>query len=56
MPDPPILESMNSKDQLGRFLRTRRAQLRPADVGLSTFGERRRVPGLRRDELAQLAG
>ncbi|MFD7999199.1 helix-turn-helix domain-containing protein [Streptomyces mirabilis] len=47
---------MNSKDQLGRFLRTRRAQLRPADVGLSTFGERRRVPGLRRDELAQLAG
>jgi len=47
---------MNSTDQLGRFLQTRRAQLRPADVGLRTFGERRRVPGLRRDELAQLAG
>ncbi|MEY9964771.1 transcriptional regulator with XRE-family HTH domain [Streptacidiphilus sp. MAP12-16] len=47
---------MNSKSQLGRFLRTRRAQLQPADVGLPMFDERRRVPGLRRDELAQLAG
>ncbi|TKA09703.1 helix-turn-helix transcriptional regulator [Actinacidiphila oryziradicis] len=47
---------MNSKPELGRFLRTRRAQLRPADVGLPMFDERRRVPGLRRDELAQLAG
>ena len=47
---------MNSKDQLGRFLQTRRAQLSPSEVGLSTFGERRRVPGLRRDELARLAG
>jgi transcriptional regulator with XRE-family HTH domain len=47
---------MNSKSELGRFLRTRRAQLVPADVGLPEFGERRRVPGLRRDELAQLAG
>lgn len=51
-----ILKSMKSKSQLGRFLRTRRAQLQPADVGLPEFGERRRVPGLRRDELAQLAG
>lgn len=34
----------------------RRSQLQPADVGLRDFGERRRVPGLRRDELAQLAG
>jgi len=41
---------------LGEFLRTRRAQLRPADVGIPDFGERRRVPGLRRDELARLAG
>lgn len=30
--------------------------MRPEDVGLSPFGERRRVPGLRREELAQLAG
>ncbi|WP_280714286.1 helix-turn-helix transcriptional regulator [Kitasatospora sp. MAP5-34] len=47
---------MKSKSQLGRFLRTRRAQLQPSDVGLPEFGERRRVPGLRRDELARLAG
>ena len=47
---------MNSKPQLGAFLQTRRAQLRPADVGLPQFDERRRVPGLRRDELARLAG
>ncbi|WP_280665557.1 MULTISPECIES: helix-turn-helix transcriptional regulator [unclassified Kitasatospora] len=47
---------MKSKSQLGRFLRTRRAQLQPSDVGLPEFDERRRVPGLRRDELARLAG
>jgi transcriptional regulator with XRE-family HTH domain len=47
---------MNSKSELGRFLRTRRAQLRPVDVGLPIFDEDRRVPGLRREELAQLAG
>lgn len=47
---------MKSKSQLGRFLRTRRALLKPSDVGLQEFDERRRVPGLRRDELARLAG
>ncbi|ONI75218.1 transcriptional regulator [Actinosynnema sp. ALI-1.44] len=41
---------------LGEFLQARRAQVRPEDVGLSPIGERRRVPGLRREELAQLAG
>jgi transcriptional regulator with XRE-family HTH domain len=41
---------------LGDFLRLRRARLTPADVGLDDFGERRRVPGLRREELARLAG
>ncbi|WP_018683699.1 helix-turn-helix domain-containing protein [Actinokineospora enzanensis] len=41
--------------ELGAFLRTRRARLRPADVGLTSYGARR-VPGLRREELAQLAG
>ncbi|KEF20836.1 XRE family transcriptional regulator [Streptomyces rimosus] len=40
---------------LGAFLRSRRARIRPADVGLP-HGPRRRVPGLRRDEVAQLAG
>ncbi|WP_308102937.1 MULTISPECIES: helix-turn-helix domain-containing protein [unclassified Nocardia] len=41
---------------LGGFLRARRSRLQPADVGLVSYGARRRVPGLRREELAQLAG
>jgi transcriptional regulator with XRE-family HTH domain len=41
--------------ELGEFLRSRRARLQPQDVGLPDHG-RRRVPGLRREELAQLAG
>lgn len=40
---------------LGQFLRTRRALVRPEQVGLTTHG-RRQVPGLRRDEVARLAG
>jgi len=41
--------------ELGEFLRSRRAALRPDEVGLVSYGARR-VPGLRREELAQLAG
>ncbi|MEN3263869.1 MAG: hypothetical protein V7646_763 [Pseudonocardia sp.] len=41
--------------ELADFLRRRREQLRPADVGLAA-GMRRRTPGLRREEVAQLAG
>jgi transcriptional regulator with XRE-family HTH domain len=44
---------MNST--LGDFLQSRRARIQPADVGLPPF-RRRRVPGLRREEVAQLAG
>jgi transcriptional regulator with XRE-family HTH domain len=40
---------------LGDYLRARREQVRPEDVGL-VAGARRRVPGLRREELAMLAG
>ncbi|WP_369223327.1 helix-turn-helix domain-containing protein [Streptomyces sp. R39] len=47
---------MDGKTQLGDFLQTRRSHLRPEDIGLPTYGERRRVPGLRREELALLAG
>ncbi|MFI7518649.1 helix-turn-helix transcriptional regulator [Micromonospora globbae] len=43
------------RDELAAFLRTRRARLRPAEVGLPE-GVRRRTPGLRRQEVAQLAG
>ncbi|MDH2429370.1 helix-turn-helix transcriptional regulator [Sphaerisporangium sp. TRM90804] len=47
---------MSKHGHLAEFLQTRRGQLRPEDVGLRTYGERRRVPGLRREELAMLAG
>ncbi|MFJ1558332.1 helix-turn-helix transcriptional regulator [Streptomyces mirabilis] len=44
-----------AENALGGFLRARRAQLRPEATGLPTSG-RRRVPGLRREEVATLAG
>ncbi|GAA3391235.1 helix-turn-helix transcriptional regulator [Cryptosporangium minutisporangium] len=46
---------MNSRDEVAAFLRARRARLKPAGVGLPD-GIRRRTPGLRRQEVAQLAG
>ncbi|MBT2555472.1 helix-turn-helix domain-containing protein [Arthrobacter sp. ISL-5] len=47
---------MNSKDEAQEFLMSRRAQITPAQVGLPDYGEERRVPGLRREEVASLAG
>ncbi|MFC3895450.1 helix-turn-helix transcriptional regulator [Lentzea rhizosphaerae] len=44
------------RTELSEFLRSRRARLSPDDVGLPQYGRTRRVPGLRREELAQLAG
>ncbi|MFJ1648545.1 helix-turn-helix domain-containing protein [Streptomyces sp. NPDC088258] len=46
---------MESENELGGYLRARRAVVAPADVGLPDDGSRR-VPGLRRDEVALLAG
>ncbi|SHM88954.1 helix-turn-helix transcriptional regulator [Cryptosporangium aurantiacum] len=46
---------MNPREKLAAFLRARRARLQPSDVGLPD-GVRRRTPGLRRQEVAQLAG
>lgn len=45
---------MERSEQLGEFVRTRRARVSPELVGLDA-GARRRVPGLRREELARLA-
>ncbi|MFI1034491.1 helix-turn-helix domain-containing protein [Streptomyces sp. NPDC020951] len=42
--------------ELGDFLKVRRAELSPRTVGLPESGAARRVPGLRREEVAQLAG
>jgi transcriptional regulator with XRE-family HTH domain len=43
-------------NQLGEYLRARRARLTPADVGLPSGFGTRRTPGLRREELAAVAG
>ncbi|MDR7278278.1 helix-turn-helix domain-containing protein [Catenuloplanes atrovinosus] len=42
--------------ELGDFLRARRAALSPEEIGVPTHGATRRVPGLRREEVAMLAG
>ncbi|MET9343139.1 helix-turn-helix transcriptional regulator [Nonomuraea sp. NPDC003804] len=47
---------MDDRTELSEFLKSRRARLRPADVGLHDYGGARRVAGLRREELARLAG
>lgn len=44
----------STRPELSRFLRDRRARIRPADAGVPV-GRRRRVPGLRREEIASLA-
>jgi transcriptional regulator with XRE-family HTH domain len=53
--DSPYAVSDDPRRELAEFLRTRRTRLRPQDVGLEP-GPRRRVAGLRREELALLAG
>ena len=50
----PIVPTVDNRQQLGDFLRRRREEVSPGDVGLPPGG-RRRTPGLRRDEVAVLA-
>lgn len=47
---------MDNPSELGAFLRARRARVRPEDVGLPGGEGARRTPGLRREEVAALAG
>jgi transcriptional regulator with XRE-family HTH domain len=46
---------MDTRSEIRDFLTSRRARIKPEDVGLQTYGPRR-VPGLRREEVATLAG
>jgi len=46
---------MEKRDEVREFLATRRARLTPEQAGIVSYGTRR-VPGLRREEVAQLAG
>jgi transcriptional regulator with XRE-family HTH domain len=47
---------MDNSNEVREFLTARRARLSPAEVGLPDFGGRRRVQGLRREEVAMLTG
>jgi transcriptional regulator with XRE-family HTH domain len=47
---------MDTRNEIREFLTSRRAKLTPEQAGLHTFGGTRRVPGLRREEVAMLAG
>jgi transcriptional regulator with XRE-family HTH domain len=49
------VEKVDPDNRIGQFLRARRELVQPEDVGIESYG-RRRVPGLRREELAMLAG
>ncbi|MEV0623666.1 helix-turn-helix transcriptional regulator [Nonomuraea sp. NPDC050404] len=52
----PQRTTSSSETELGRFLRARRTQTSPEQVGLTIGAGLRRTPGLRREELATLAG
>ncbi len=47
---------MDHRDEARDFLSSRRARISPEQVGLLTSGTRRRVPGLRREEVSRMAG
>ncbi|GKQ37134.1 helix-turn-helix transcriptional regulator [Streptomyces sp. A012304] len=58
MPEVATTDALKSHRlrELREFLMSRRARVSPADVGLPDGGARRRTPGLRREEVAVLAG
>jgi transcriptional regulator with XRE-family HTH domain len=47
---------VDTKSEIREFLTSRRARITPQQAGLPVFGDNRRVPGLRREEVAMLAG
>lgn len=55
-PDRPSLGSVNTQSDIREFLASRRAKITPQQAGLPAYGGNRRVPGLRREEVALLAG
>ena len=62
LPGPPPFRAptyrgvVTTKDDIREFLISRRANVTPAQAGIHGFGGERRVPGLRREEVAELAG
>jgi transcriptional regulator with XRE-family HTH domain len=53
---PPPIDDTARRNELADFLKKRRAGLQPEDIGLPNSGGRRRTPGLRREEVALVAG
>jgi transcriptional regulator with XRE-family HTH domain len=47
---------VDTRNEIREFLTSRRAKITPEQAGLRTYGDNRRVPGLRREEVALLAG
>ena len=47
---------MDTRSETREFLTSRRAKITPEQAGLPWYGDNRRVPGLRREEVALLAG
>lgn len=50
------MESVDQRKDIREFLTSRRARMTPEQAGLPDYGAKRRVPGLRREEVALLAG
>jgi transcriptional regulator with XRE-family HTH domain len=50
------MAASDNRAEIREFLATRRARISPAQAGLPAYGGNRRVPGLRREEVALLAG
>lgn len=55
-PRPRSVEGMTHSEDVRKFLSSRRARITPEQAGLPAYGGNRRVPGLRREEVAMLAG
>jgi transcriptional regulator with XRE-family HTH domain len=61
--EPPTMEKadvasvvVDNRNEIRQFLTSRRAKITPGQAGLPVYGANRRVPGLRREEVALLAG
>jgi hypothetical protein len=63
LPGPPTMGGsdvasvvVDNRNEIRQFLASRRARITPEQAGLPTYGANRRVAGLRREEVALLAG
>ena len=50
------MSTLDRRSEIREFLSSRRARINPEQAGLPAYGRNRRVKGLRREEVAMLAG